>query len=168
MGSQGQTKIHISTNKSLVDKTCADQNLIRQTLCQKQKKKTQTKQNMWAVKPLIKHLWEGLRQFSSRRGKGPIHRLNFSQFEELYSPPGRLFKRDRSSFRTWVTLASFRLYSWKCPQQRQKGKQKSSDSIGKMSSLWQRNQTRASDLNLWYPFNTETFCRLRFLLESRM
>lgn len=77
------------------------------------------KKSMWAVKPLMKQRWERSRQFSSRRGEGPIHQLNFSQFEELYSPPGRLFKRERSSFRTWVTLASFRLYSCKCPQQRQ-------------------------------------------------
>lgn len=140
--------------KALWIKRVQTKTFIRQTLCQKtNKNKTQTKQNMWAVKPLIKHLWEGLRQFSSRRGKGPIHRLNFSQFEELYSPPGRLFKRDRSSFRTWVTLASFRLYSWKCPQQ----KKKIIRIYRKNVKLWQRNQTRTSDLNLWNPFNTETF-----------
>lgn len=138
--------------KALWIKRVQTKTFIRQTLCQKPPKKTKKtdKQNMWAVKPLIEHLWEGLRQFSSRRGKGPIHRLDFSQFEELYSPPGRLFKRDRSSFRTWVTLASFRLYSWKCPQQK-----KIIRIYRKNVTLWQGKQTCASDQNLWNPFNTD-------------
>lgn len=94
--------------KALWIKLMQTPSFFKDTVPQKKKKE---KKSMWVVKPLIKDLWSLGWQFSSRWGKGPIGGLNFCQFEELYSPPGRLFKRERSSFRTWVTLANFRLYS---------------------------------------------------------